>query len=131
MESQNISGGCYCGNIRYKIKEIPHLSVNCHCHNCRRAIGAQSVAWILLKKKFFSWEKGNPVRYQTETKAWRTFCPDCGSSLTYESPTRSDNIDVTTGSLDHPDDFPPTMDAYKKYRIPWVSLIREEDTKHD
>lgn len=126
MKSSIISGGCYCGNIRFKIQESPHLSVNCHCNNCRRAVGAQSVAWIIVKKASFSWGKGNPVRYQTETEAWRTFCPDCGSSLTYESPTRPDDMDVTTGSMDHPVDFPPTEDAYLMYRIPWVSTVQKK-----
>jgi hypothetical protein len=34
-----------------------------------------------------------------------------------------DEIDITTGSLDHPDDFPPTKDVYPEERLPWVDLI--------
>ncbi|NQV38638.1 MAG: GFA family protein [Candidatus Marinimicrobia bacterium] len=127
MKQSEIQGGCYCGKIRYQFTCDPHLSVNCHCNNCRRAVGAQSVAWIILKKETFSWIKGNPTRYKTDTKAWRTFCQDCGSSLTYESPTRTNDIDIASGSLDNPEKFPPTEDAYINYRIPWVHKIKHHE----
>jgi hypothetical protein len=35
----------------------------------------------------------------------------------------ADEIDITTGSLDHPEDFPPTKDVYPEERPPWVDLI--------
>lgn len=84
-----------------------------------------------MKKESFSWEKGDPTRYQTDTEAWCTFCQDCGSSLTYESPTKPDDLDVTTGSLNHPEDFPPSEDAYLKYRIPWVSTVQQKEIEHN
>ncbi len=120
---KNVTGGCYCGNIRYQFAVKPKLKVNCHCNNCRRAIGAQSVAWIIINNSTFQWTKGSPVRYKTETEAWRTFCSGCGSSLTYESPKRTDDIDITVGSLDSPEDFPPTDDAYLDSRLSWVAQV--------
>jgi len=123
MSDQTVTGGCYCGKIRYELTSEIELIVNCHCNNCRKAAGAQSVVWMLADHSGFSWTKGIPVRYLTDTQAHRTFCPDCGTSLTYESPKRTNQIDITVGSLDHPEKFAPERDAYLKYRLPWVSKI--------
>ena len=123
MEKDKITGGCYCGEVRFHAAPEPRVVANCHCANCRRATGAQAVAWIILKRSQFQFVRGMPHRYQTETNAWRTFCDRCGTSLTYETARRPDEIDVTTGSLDHPEDFPPTKDVYPEERLRWVDLI--------
>jgi hypothetical protein len=109
--------------VRFRAAQAPIYQTNCHCSNCRRAIGAQSVAWITVNREDFQFEKGAPKRYHTDTGAWRTFCDSCGTSLTYERDTRPDEIDITTGSLDHPEDFPPTKDFFTEEKLPWVSLI--------
>ena len=118
-----ITGGCYCGKVRFRATHDPIYQANCHCGNCRRAIGAQSVAWITVNRSNFEFEKGDPERYRTNTEAWRTFCDCCGTSLTYENDTRPDEIDITTGSLDHPEEFPPLKDVFPEERLPWVLLI--------
>jgi hypothetical protein len=82
------------------------------------------VAWISVEKKSFRYTKGKPKRYRTPTKAWRAFCPACGTSLTYESPKRRNDIDVTTGSLDRPEKFPPKDDYFVEERLPWVRNVR-------
>ncbi|MCF7804763.1 MAG: GFA family protein [Candidatus Marinimicrobia bacterium] len=123
MSLTKTTGGCYCGKIQYEFTAEPRINANCHCNNCRRAIGAQSVAWTIVDKSSFKWTKVEPIRYKTDTEAHRTFCPDCGSSLTYEGVDRTNEIDITTGSLDNPEDFPPTKDAYLKYRLPWVETV--------
>ena len=123
MKRTPISGGCYCGQVRYRASQGPIYQVNCHCANCRRAAGAQSVAWITVKLSEFEIEKGIPRRYRTDTGAWRTFCDLCGTSLTYEKDTPPGEIDITTGSLDRPEDFPPTKDVFPEEKLPWVGLI--------
>lgn len=115
-----ITGHCYCGKIRYETDgPVLHLA-NCHCENCRRAIGAQAVAWITVKKANFRFLSEPPKHYQTETGAIRSFCADCGSSLTYEIETRKDQIDIVTASLDHPEDFPPKHSVCADEKLSWV-----------
>jgi hypothetical protein len=94
-----ITGRCYCGRVRYRASGPPKFQGNCHCKNCRRAAGAQAVAW-------------------------RTFWTACGTSLTFETPKRPKDIDITTGSLDHPERFPPNRDFFVEERIPWVKKVK-------
>ena len=119
----SITGGCYCGAVRFRASAQPIYQANCHCGNCRRAVGAQSVAWITVPTPNFTFEKGTPKRFRTDTKAWRTFCKTCGTSLTYEADNRAGEIDITTGSLDRPEDFPPAKDIFPEEKLPWVTLV--------
>jgi hypothetical protein len=123
MEKNKITGGCYCGEVRFSAAPEVRIVANCHCANCRRAAGAQAVAWIIAKRSQFQVVNGTPRRYQTDTGAGRTFCADCGTSLTYETDRRPDEIDITAGSLDHPEDFPPTKDVYSEERLSRVDFI--------
>jgi hypothetical protein len=125
MNNTIITGGCYCGMIRFAAIHSPLSQSNCHCSNCRRAVGAQAVAWITVRRSGFRFDQGTPKTYRTETGALRTFCENCGTSLTYEIGHRPDEIDVTTGSLDHPELFPPQEDSYADEKLPWVNLVPE------
>src|SRR5437868_15149680 len=111
MKGQPITGGCYCGNVRFRATHKPMHQANCHCANCRRAAGAQAVAWITVPSAKFAFTSGQPERYRTDTGAYRTFCADCGTSLTYEIDSRPDEIDITTGSLNDPERVPPNKDG--------------------
>jgi hypothetical protein len=123
MPRQAITGGCYCGRVRFRTTQEPRQQANCHCENCRRAAGAQAVAWITVERSNFEFEKGRPKEYRSETGAIRTFCEVCGSSLTYEISSRPGEIDITTGTLDRPGDFAPSRDVYPEEKLPWVELI--------
>ena len=125
MKQPLITGRCYCGKIRYRASGPPKFQGNCHCENCRRASGAQAVAWISVEKKTFRYVRGQPKRYRTPTKAWRTFCPACGTSLTYESSKRLTDIDLITGTLTHPKKFPPKRDYFAEEKLPWVDKLRQ------
>lgn len=125
MKGEPITGRCYCGQVRYRANAQPMHQANCHCANCRRAAGAQAVAWITVRAAEFTFEKGTPRRYRTDTQAWRTFCEQCGTSLTYESDARPGEIDITTGSLDRPEDFPPNKDIFPEEKLAWVKLLSD------
>jgi hypothetical protein len=36
-----LTGGCYCGAIRYWVRGMPVNAINCHCSVCRRTTGAR------------------------------------------------------------------------------------------
>ena len=119
MTDAIIQGGCYCGEVRFEATISPLHQTICYCSNCRRASGAQSVAWLTFAGAGFSFVKGTPARFRTPTSAWLTFCGTCGTSLTYENDGRPDEVDVTAGSLDHPEDFPPNKSVFEEERLSW------------
>ena len=56
----NLEGGCFCGSIRYRIKEDSYPSANCHCTMCRRTSAAAYVSWIVVPTKDFDYIQGEP-----------------------------------------------------------------------
>ena len=117
------SGGCGCGAIRFVIPEDSRRVAVCHCQDCRRLVGAQSVAWVVVPKENYKLSSGNPVTHVSSPEVVRTFCGKCGTSLTYSHSKRPDTIDVTVASLDAPDHFRPTKTTFEAERIEWCSPI--------
>jgi hypothetical protein len=122
-----ITGGCLCGALRYRATGHPLHTTVCHCANCRRASGAQSVAWLTFPVERFTFVQGEPSRYRTDTRAVRAFCGQCGSPLTYQNDDRLQEIDVNTGTADDPEPFPPTKDIFPEDRISWVPLAAPKE----
>jgi len=115
-------GGCLCGKVRYRVAGNPRTSAICHCVSCRRASGAQSVAWLTFPSEAFSFVSGDPAEYRSSVEVSRTFCDECGTSLTYQHDRDPDFIDVTTASLDLPDEFPPTRHVWVEDKVSWESV---------
>jgi len=110
---------------RYKLTSEPIYQTLCHCSDCRRAAGAPAVAWITVPRKDFSFSKGKPKYFQSSPNVQRTFCPTCGTSLTYTIENRKGEIDITTGSLDHPENFPPKVDFFCRDNLPWMKTVTD------
>lgn len=113
------AGGCLCGAVRYRVIGEPCCSVICHCASCRRASGAPTVAWLTFSRKCFEILAGKPVAFHSSPRVVRQFCGACGSALTYENADSPVSIDVTTGTLDEPEEFPPAAEIWLENRLHW------------
>ena len=116
-----LTGGCFCGRVRYEAGGAPYNATSCHCSMCRRTSGAPFMAWFSVPRSQFRL-RGEPARFRSSAKASRTFCPECGTQLTFELDGAGDEIDVTTASLDEPDRVPPSDHTYTASRLDWVEL---------
>jgi len=117
------TGGCICGAIRFSITGEPDQVVVCHCPDCRRAAGAQSVAWMFLSLENYEITHGVPAEHVSSPGVVRKFCSKCGTTLSWEGEKHPGRIDVTIGSLDEPERFPPTRAVYRKHKLSWASEI--------
>jgi hypothetical protein len=118
---QVIQGGCLCSAIRFRISGEPIFSIICHCSTCRRASAAPTVAWLTFDRGQVEMLSGNPRTYRSSQGVVRQFCGTCGSQLAYENIASPATIDITTASLDNPNLFPPTLEAWLEHRVPWQS----------
>jgi hypothetical protein len=69
---------------------------------------------------------GAPERFPSSPGVTRTFCPRCGSPLTYEGARWPGEVHVLIGTMDRPQDFVPERDAFSEERLPWVPLIERK-----
>jgi hypothetical protein len=105
MASQEMSGGCACGRVRYTAQVDSDDAYLCHCRMCQRATGSISIAFKGIRKADVSWES-DPDYYVSSPIARRPFCSECGTSLGFEFPD-SETMDLTVASFDDPARFKP------------------------
>ena len=117
-----LRGGCFCGDIRYETGGTPFYRTNCHCSICRRTTGAPFVAWFSVRRSEFRLVHGAPTRFGSTPKCMRSFCPRCGTQLTFENDEAAEEIDVTTCSLDDPGQLPSEDHTHTGSRLEWVKL---------
>ena len=116
---EDLTGGCLCGEVRYRITGVPVEAQYCHCRMCQRAHGAPVIAWLTVPLDAFAVTQGNPVAYRSSAKAFRHFCASCGTPLTWREADNPRLLDVSIGSLDNPEAVAPTMHVWTDSRITW------------
>ena len=116
---EDVTGGCLCGDVRYRITAAPVEALYCHCRMCQRAHGAPVIAWLTVPLDAFAVTKGNPVAYRSSAKAFRHFCGSCGTPLTWREADNPRLVDLSIASLDNPKAIAPTMHVWTDSRIAW------------
>ena len=101
-----ITGGCQCGDVRFRA-DAPDGGVElCHCSMCRRAVGNIHMTSLSVPRGAVHWE-GSPRTYASSPVATRGFCARCGTPLFFAYDA-SDKVDLMVGAIDqaaelHPD----------------------------
>lgn len=112
-----IRGGCLCGAVRYTSLARPSCLTHCHCQSCRKASGAAFVSWFSVPAEDLHWQ-GSPRFYASSAGVTRGFCPECGTTLSYQR--AEDEIDLTLATLDQPEAFPPVDHSFWCEHLPWA-----------
>ncbi|EIJ43525.1 hypothetical protein BegalDRAFT_2684 [Beggiatoa alba B18LD] len=122
----SITGGCYCGHVRYVIAQTQLTDVAiCHCSVCRRISGGTHITWASVPLNAFQWTQGKPALYQSEPSCQRYFCANCGTQLSLYTTLAPETMDISVTSLDNPDLYPPHKHIWVKNKLSWVSLADE------
>ena len=116
------TGGCLCGALRWRASGDPVRAVHCHCSMCRRASGAAFLTFVHFDKGDFAWTAGRPKRYRSSAEAERGFCPECGSTLSMHEAVLADRVQVSLGSLDHPERVRIDDHVWTASQLPWLEL---------
>jgi hypothetical protein len=116
-----ITGGCYCGAIRYEATGLPNDVTHCHCADCRRSSGAAMVTWASFPRDCVRFIHGQPEEFVRDGRR-RGFCARCGTSLTFLLNADADAVDVTVSSFDQPEAVTPAAHTWVEDRLPWIRL---------
>ena len=104
----NAEGGCYCGNVRYKVEGEPLFKGQCYCRECQYISGGGPNLVLGMPAAGFAYTKGSAKPFQRsdlESPATREFCPDCGTHLVSKAPGLPGAVMLKVGSLDNPAEF--------------------------
>jgi len=117
-----ITGGCFCGAIRYRVSATTRDVSHCHCRICRRTTGAPFVTWATFPAAAFVFTAGTPAELRATPRAVRQLCAACGTALTFRETARPGSVDVTVGSMDHPDAIVPAAHIWTASQLAWLRL---------
>ena len=128
MENRIETGSCFCGAIAAEMHGEPFWICYDHDDDCRRAIGSPLNVWVGYRTNQFRLTRGMPKSFSKTKGVVRTFCPECGTSISYLDQGLRDELYVTLGFLDRPASFRPQAHAYWRMRLPWIALA--DDLPH-
>ncbi|MFF2555202.1 GFA family protein [Nocardia sp. NPDC058058] len=123
------SGGCLCGNIRYRAAgelSFPHL---CSCPHCQRLSGAPVMSWVDFPRDGFEWTGpgGEPIWYNTFPDSQRGFCGVCGSSVAAQDDSDAELVGVTMMSLDDHSALVPERQSFRPNAVSWLPIVGAQD----
>ncbi|MCB1582563.1 MAG: GFA family protein [Marinicella sp.] len=119
--SKKIKGGCFCGAINFEFISGDYLVANCHCQMCRKTSAAPFVTWVVVPKANFNYTQGQPSILKSSEKGQREFCHQCGTPMVFRTSERPDVVDITTGCLENPNDFVPSVAVHDESKLKWLS----------
>lgn len=119
------SGGCFCGDIRYRVTARPFGQANCHCRACQHATGGAFAGVVLVPTEALT-ITGEYSEYtglgDSGHKVSRGFCPRCGTTLFARTTRIKTMRPIYAVTLDRPELFKPTLDAWIDFAQPWVVM---------
>jgi hypothetical protein len=117
------TGGCLCGEIKYRAEGEPIDVASCHCINCRKMSGAAFATFVVFKPEQFKWLQGELHTYAATPDLVRGFCPTCGGQISsWRESEREKWIIVWAGSLDQAELLQPLHHIFAKDELPWLHL---------
>ncbi len=128
-EDPQLTGGCACGGVRYRLNRLPMFVHCCHCRWCQRESGSAFALNAQIERDQVELLAGEPelVPAPSASGLGQKFlrCPRCKVALWshYAMGRIGDRIAfIRAGTLDTPDAAPPDIHIWTMSKQPWVVL---------
>ena len=103
-----ITGGCYCGSVKYKAAGDPMFKGQCHCRECQYISGGHPNVVMAMPDGGFAYTKGKAKQYKRAdlpNPVTREFCADCGTHLLTTTSNLPGAVLLKPGTFDDPSLF--------------------------
>jgi hypothetical protein len=118
-------GACFCGQVAGRLKGEPLWICFDHDSDCRRSTGAPMMVWVGCRSEQFCLLQGEPAVFSRTAGVLRSFCPRCGSPISYVDRDMPDEMYLAIGFFDHPERFRPQAHAFCSEMLSWIELADE------
>jgi len=124
--SAELTGGCSCGDVRYRLVGAPMFVHCCHCKDCQRQTGSAFVLNALYEADGVELLSGAPEPVTMPTDSGRPHdihrCPKCRIAVWSTYGGRPQIRFVRVGTLDDASALTPDVHIYTRSKLPWVKL---------
>jgi len=116
-------GGCRCGLARYEIDLSGAHTLNCHCIDCQKHLGATFSVFTVVPDSQFKWLKKPSGLIAFSDTAQRVFCDQCGTYLKWEGVDSADEAEINAMTLDDPSVFKVDEEIFVRSRLSWIKPL--------
>ena len=122
-----LTGGCTCKTVRYRLSSAPLIVHCCHCRYCQRETGASFALNAMIESERLQLTAAQPVIVSTPSLSGKgqqiARCPSCHVAVySHYAGLGELATFVRVGTLDDPDRLPPDLHIFTASRQPWVTL---------
>ncbi|WP_037565977.1 GFA family protein [Sphingomonas sp. UNC305MFCol5.2] len=129
METDEITGGCACGAVRFTMRGTPIRAGLCHCLTCRKAHAAAFNPFAVYLRAQMEVD-GTLQSWRTENGFELFFCPTCGSRVFGGYPGDPE-VEISLGSLDEIGRITPQYESWVIRREPWLAALDVPQNQRD
>ncbi|HUD70917.1 MAG TPA: GFA family protein [Dongiaceae bacterium] len=119
-----MTGGCYCGKVRWEITAPPVLAGYCHCTRCQRRTGTAAELSVRIAPGSLRVVSGQESvkTYRPPDSFIEFFCAHCGGALWSQSPENPEIACVRMGAFDTDPGIRPSYRQFVAYAAPWEPI---------
>lgn len=105
--SNELEGGCLCGEVRFRTSQAPLRTIACHCTFCQRVTGTSYFAESMFPMSAVVFNSGKLSCYAhisegSKKKVFVHFCPNCGTTVYLTFERWPDIRGISRGCYDDP-----------------------------
>ena len=119
------TGGCACGQVRYRFTAQPGFVGHCYCRDCQLATGSAFTSVLAIPKGDLDVTgdvRSYTVAADSGRKVTRSFCGECGTPLFTDAEMNTDDRFIKLTTLDQPDQFEPQMNCWTGSAPAWSPI---------
>lgn len=116
-----VSGGCYCGKVRYRARLDSAKVTECHCSQCRKQSGHRYATTHAKAGNVEIEDTGNITWFRASSEAERGFCTTCGSHLFWKS-LKDNEMAILAASIDDPVGLHMARHIYVEDKAPYYEI---------
>jgi hypothetical protein len=120
-----VTGGCLCKQVRYRITAAPIVTRVCWCRACQYLGAGAGTVNVCFPSNAITIEgelKDYRAIADSGNVTHRRFCPSCGTPLFSEAEVRPHLIFVRAGTLDDPEIAKPAANIWTSSAPRWACM---------
>jgi hypothetical protein len=121
----NITGGCLCGGVRYRISAPPIVTRVCWCRLCQYLASGNGTVNVCFSRDAVSVTgelRNFPSVADSGNAMHRRFCPTCGTQVFSEAEARPHLVFVRAGTLDDREIARPASTIWTSQAPSWACI---------
>jgi hypothetical protein len=128
-----LTGGCFCGSVRFAVDAPLVSAAYCHCTRCQRRTGTAAEASGNVAPGSFRIVEGAELVhvYRPPDDFEEAFCERCGSHLFSRDPDDHERLSIRLGAFDGDPGIRPGSRQYVAYAASWEPIPDDGLPRYD